>query len=132
MSDHVNRNAQRIYHILEQAASIRHRLAGLTAEELFANQDKTEATLYGLMVIGEAVRAMDDAFKASYPDIPWRSIVGMRNFIVHEYEGIDYDEVWKAASVQLPALVPRLIEIYRAFEYPEDFTPPPPPMEVEP
>ena len=72
---------------------------------------------------------MDDEFKATHPDIPWRSIVGMRNFIVHEYEEIDYDLVWQAVSVDLPAMTPRLVEIYKAFDFPEDFIPPPSPTE---
>ena len=127
MTDRIDRNAQRIYHILQQAATIRRRISGLSAAEFFANTDKTDATLYGLTVIGEAVRAMDDAFKAAHPDIPWRAIVGMRNFIVHEYEGIDYSRVWETVTESLPSIVPLLVEIYNAFEFPPDFTPPPPP-----
>ena len=125
MSGHVDRNMQRVYHILEQAVAMKRRIGGMTADELFANEDKTDAVLYGLMVVGEAVRAMDDDFKDAHPDMPWKAIVGMRNFIVHEYEEIDYGLVWKAISIDLPTLTPRLEEIYEAFEFPDDFTPPP-------
>lgn len=126
MTDRIDRNAQRIYHILRQAATIRRRIFGLSAAEFFANTDKTDATLYGLTVIGEAVRAMDDAFKTAHPEIP-RAIVGMRSFIVHEYEGIDYSRVWETVTESLPAIVPHLLAIYNAFDFPSDFTPPPPP-----
>ena len=51
----------------------------------------------------------------------------MRNFIVHEYEGIDYSRVWETVTESLPAIVPRLVEIYTTFDFPSDFTPPPPP-----
>ena len=126
---YVDRNAQRIYHILQQAVSIRRRIEGLTKDEFLADIDKTEATLHGLTVIGEAVRAMDDDFKAKYPDVPWQPIIGTRNFIVHEYEEIDYGIVWDVISRDLPNLTPRLVEIYNAFEFPHDFTPPPLPTE---
>jgi len=129
MREYIDKNVQRIYHILQQAVTIRRRIDGLSKEGFLADVDKTEATLHGLTVIGEAVRAMDDEFKAAHPDIPWRSIVGMRNFIVHEYEEIDYDLVWQAVSVDLPAMTPRLVEIYKAFDFPEDFIPPPSPTE---
>ena len=125
MKEYIDRNAQRIYHILQQAVAIRRRIDGLNQAAFFDNIDKTEATLYCLTVIGEAVRAMDDSFKSSHPDVPWRSIVGMRNFIVHEYEEIDYDKVWRVITVDLPALTPRLEEIYKEFKYPADFEPPP-------
>ena len=128
MTGYVDRNAQRIYHILQQAATIRDRIAGLNMDELVANADKMAATLYSLTVIGEAVRAMDEDFKSAHPDIPWRSIVGMRNFLVHEYEEVVYGKVWKVASEELPALVPRLVQIYNSFEYPPDFSPPPSPI----
>lgn len=53
------------------------------------------------MVIGEAVRAMDDNFKDAHPEIPWRSTIRMRKFIVHEYEEIDCE------LVQLTSVSPR-------------------------
>ena len=127
MNDYVDKNAQRVYHILQQTVTIRHRIQGLTKEEFLADVDKTEATLYGLTVIGEAVRAMDDSFKSAHREIPWQSIVGMRNFIVHEYEGVNFEIVWRVVSEDLPELTPRLEEIYNSFTYPADFTPPPPP-----
>lgn len=127
MNDHIDRNAQRLFHLLEQAASVKRRIAGLTKEDFLADSDKSELIQYSLMIMGEAVRAMDEAFKAAHPEIPWRSIVGMRNFIVHEYDDIDYDEIWKSASQDLPALTPRLERIYNSFTYPPDFTPPPAP-----
>lgn len=127
MNDHIDRNAQRLFHLLEQAASVKRRIAGLTKEDFLADSDKSELIQYSLMIMGEAVRAMDEAFKAAHPEIPWRSIVGMRNFIVHEYDDVDYDEIWKSASQDLPALTPSLERIYNSFTYPPDFTPPPAP-----
>ena len=129
MKEYIDKNVQRIYHILQQSVTIRRRINGLTKDDFLNDIDKTEATLHGLTVIGEAVRAMDDDFKAAHSDVPWRSIVGMRNFIVHEYEEIDYDLVWKAVSIDLPAITPRLEEIYKAFDFPDDFIPPPAPTE---
>jgi uncharacterized protein with HEPN domain len=129
MKTYVDRNAQRIYHILQQAVTIRRRIEGLTKDEFLSDINKTEATLYGLTVIGEAVRAMDDGFKTAHPDVPWQSVVGMRNFIVHEYDGIDYDIVWNVISHDLPEMTPRLVAIYNAFEFPDDFIPPPSPTE---
>ena len=131
MKAYVDRNAQRIYHILQQTVAIRRRIEGLAKDDFLSDIDKTEATLYGLTVIGEAVRAMDDDFKASHTDVPWQSIIGLRNFIVHEYDGVDYDIVWNVISHDLPELTPKLVEIYKAFEFPDDFVPPPSPTEED-
>lgn len=44
-----------------------------------------DAILRNLAVIGEAVRALPTATLASMPDVPWTSIAGLRNIVVHEY-----------------------------------------------
>ena len=44
-----------------------------------------DAILRNLAVIGEAVRALPTATISSMPDVPWTSIAGLRNIVVHEY-----------------------------------------------
>lgn len=44
-----------------------------------------DAVLYNLVVIGEAVNALPSDLIAARPDIPWRDVVDMRNFLSHEY-----------------------------------------------
>lgn len=44
-----------------------------------------DAVLYNLVVIGEAVNALPAAVTAAEPDVPWRDVVDMRNFLSHEY-----------------------------------------------
>ncbi|MFZ4894987.1 DUF86 domain-containing protein [Plantibacter sp. Mn2098] len=48
-----------------------------------------DAVLRNLAVIGEAVRALQDGEKDFAPEIPWASIAGLRNVVVHEYFRID-------------------------------------------
>lgn len=50
-----------------------------------------DAVLRNLAVIGEAVRALPDEFKRAYPQIPWPSIAGLRNVVVHEYFRVNPD-----------------------------------------
>ena len=48
-----------------------------------------DAVLRNLAVIGEAVRALPDQVKTREPDVPWASIAGLRNVVVHEYFRVD-------------------------------------------
>ena len=50
-----------------------------------------DAVLRRLAVIGEAVEALPDLFKAEYPDTPWASIAGLRNVVVHGYFRVNHD-----------------------------------------
>ena len=50
-----------------------------------------DAILRNLAVIDEAVRALPEETTESMPDIPWSSIAGLRNIVIHEYFRVDPD-----------------------------------------
>jgi uncharacterized protein with HEPN domain len=60
--------------------------------------------VHHLMIIGEAVRAIDPAVRANYPAVPWRQIAGMRNILVHDYFRINQEIVWETVERHLPPL----------------------------
>jgi uncharacterized protein with HEPN domain len=57
---------------------------------------------------GEAARSISQALRAAYPGIPWTSVIAMRNLLVHEYFGVDIEEVWSTAVNDLPLLRPEV------------------------
>jgi uncharacterized protein with HEPN domain len=62
-----------------------------------------------LEILGEALnrlRREDPETAARVPGLD--KIVGMRNIIAHEYGEIDYEILWRAATVGVPALIPVL------------------------
>lgn len=61
-----------------------------------------------LLNIGEYSTHLSSGYKAKYPDIPWKEIIGMRTQLAHSYHLIDADIIWNAASVSVPALVKAL------------------------
>lgn len=50
----------------------------------------------------------DETFTNSHPEIPWRSMKGMRNRIAHGYFEINLDTVWETIQTALPDLVRQL------------------------
>lgn len=60
--------------------------------------------VHHVQIIGEASRALSQELRQKYSRVPWSAIVGMRNILVHDYFGIDLDEVWSVAARDLPAL----------------------------
>jgi len=60
--------------------------------------------VHHLQIVGEAVRGLSDETRLQRPDIPWLQIAAMRNILVHDYFGIDLNEVWSAAERDLPPL----------------------------
>ena len=73
--------------------------------ETFAKDTKlVEACVFNLSQIGELCHAVDDGFAAAHQDIPWAEIYGLRNRIVHDYEGVNLILVWEIISEDIPEL----------------------------
>lgn len=78
------------------------------------------AVVHKLVIIGEAAARISEGLVRRYPQIPWPQIVAFRNILVHAYFGIDWNEVWKAAKVDCPALSVQIVGILATeFKEPE-------------
>jgi uncharacterized protein with HEPN domain len=64
--------------------------------------------LHQLTVIGEAVKWLSCELRGRHPEIPWTLIAGMRDGLIHGYDAVDEDEVWKTATVDVPDLLLRV------------------------
>lgn len=93
-----------LIHILQEIEYLTGEAAGLTFEQLTADETRKRAFVRSIEVIGEAVKNLPDAVKGQYPDIPWRKIAGMRDKLIHFYFGVDYRLVWSVIQDELPVL----------------------------
>jgi uncharacterized protein with HEPN domain len=84
----------------------------ISFDEFASNFMLTEACLYNLQVIGEAVSNLPMEIKEEYKDIPWSLIKGTRNRLIHEYFGTDIQVIWNIIEHELPLLLPELQKIY--------------------
>ena len=72
-----------------------------------------DSVIRNLEIIGEATKNLPADLRKSSPKVPWRSITGMRNVLIHEYFGVDLDIVWKVVVQRLPVLK-RHLSVIRA------------------
>ena len=63
------------------------------------------ACVFNLSQIGELVSRLGDDFTEKHTHIPWRKMKGLRNKIVHDYEGIQYNIVWEVITDFLPQFI---------------------------
>jgi len=90
--------------ILDSIQDIESFVEGMTLE-LFSKDKKTiNAVVRSLEVIGEATKNIPNAVKEKYPDIPWKKMAGMRDKMIHEYFGIDFEMLWKTVKEDIPPL----------------------------
>jgi len=95
----------RVYlaHILECIQKIERFTAG-GRERFLADELVQDAVLRNFEVIGEAAKRLDDAYRAAHPEIPWRSLAGLRDVLIHQYEGVELERVWAIVEGDLPGL----------------------------
>jgi uncharacterized protein with HEPN domain len=88
-------------HILIEAAFILDSCQGLSKEQFINDPMLTRAVVRSLEIIGEATKNLSDEFKQKYSEIPWRQMAGMRDKLIHDYFGVDYDVVWNVITQEI-------------------------------
>jgi uncharacterized protein with HEPN domain len=75
-------------------------------EDAFLKDEKTKsAVIHQMLIIGEAVKRLTEVFREMYHDIPWKPMARMRDRLIHQYDAVDWDEVWRTASIDVPQLL---------------------------
>jgi len=91
-------------HILDEVRYLQAQSAGLDAVAFQSDPTLRRAFVRSLEVIGEAAKHVSEPSRARHPDIPWRAMAGMRDRVVHDYLGVDYEIVWDVVRNKIPAL----------------------------
>lgn len=101
---------------MESIAHIEQYMDGITREQFFSSAQLQDAVIRRLLVIGEASKNLPPELRARYAAIPWNSIAGMRNVLIHEYFGTDTDVVWVTATQDLPVFKQPIVKILSELE----------------
>ncbi|MGN0852935.1 MAG: DUF86 domain-containing protein [Kiritimatiellia bacterium] len=120
----VVKNAQRLHHIILAVQRIRRSMSGVTWETFATNEDKQGNVVRCLEVIGEASNHVAEEIRNANPGIPWASIIGMRNNLVHGYNEVNYRLVWRTVQNDLRVLEETIPQIIGKLPLPSDFVPP--------
>jgi uncharacterized protein with HEPN domain len=99
-----NRDTATLLDIEQAAQKILRYKQGLDKAD-FMEDDKTQsASVFQLLILGEAVKRLSQDFRTQHSGIPWSLIAGMRDNLI-EYDDIDWDEVWNTANSDIPKLL---------------------------
>lgn len=97
-----------VRHIVVEADYLVGRSAGLSFGAFVTDDTLRRAFVRSLEIIGEAARKIPEDFRVAHPDVEWRAMAGMRDRLIHEYFGVDFELVWDVVQTHIPELRARL------------------------
>ena len=97
-------NRAYLSHIQEAIESIEEYLENVTYHKFTSSKMIIDAVVRELEIVGEASNNLSDEFRKKHPEILWRKMKNMRNFLIHEYFGVNTKIVWSTCKEDLPKL----------------------------
>jgi uncharacterized protein with HEPN domain len=99
--------------ILETIAAAQQFTMGMSFEDFEADQKTVFAVTRAIEIVGEATKNIPPNLRESYPQIPWKSITGMRDKVIHHYFGINIQVLWDTVQQDFPTLEPVIAQILK-------------------
>lgn len=106
-----------LQHILDETTYIMTSSTSLDKTKFVQDETLKRAYVRSIEVIGEAVKQLPDGLRQKYDAIEWRAMAGMRDRLIHNYFGVDYDIVWDVVVNKIPTLDAEIRLIFEQ-EYP--------------
>lgn len=106
-----SRGTEYLRHILDEVDYLIETSAPLCRERFLGDETLRRAFVRSLTIIGEATKKLPAEVTGAHPEIEWRAMAGMRDRLVHDYFGVDYELVWDVVSTKIPSLRDRIQEL---------------------
>lgn len=103
-------DADRVTDSLDAVTKIKARMI-VSLDAFQADEMLQVWVIHYLQVIGEAARGVSQSIAGRRPEVPWAQIVALRNILVHEYFGLNMEQVWNMVIEDLPALEAQVLQI---------------------
>ena len=94
--------------------------SGYDYKEFSEDMKLIDACVFNLSQIGELCKLIDAEYEAKHPQIPWRQMYGLRNRIVHDYEGVNLQLIWEIITEDLPGLKQELDKLSKSSNQKKD------------
>lgn len=104
----------RVQHMLDYAREASDMAQGRVRADLDTDRMFNLALVRLVEVVGEAASWVESDFRALHPQVPWRDIVATRNRLIHQYDQVDLDTIWRIVQDDIPPLVAQLNAIIAA------------------
>ena len=100
----MRRDRDALHDILDSARLIERYTAGLDREAFDRDVATQDAVIRRFEIIGEATKRLSPELRGRHQGVPWRAMASMRDRVIHGYDTVDLEMVWKTVKEDLPPL----------------------------
>ena len=98
------RDKGRLEDIIEYSNNVSMLIEGFDFDKLVADKRTYYSVMKNVEVVGEAAYMLTKAFKRAHPEIPWKTVQGMRHVLVHDYANVVSATLYDTAVNDIPVL----------------------------
>ena len=91
--------------IQHACTQIQEYVSGMTIEAFRADRKTFDAVVRNLEIIGEGAKRISEQLRRRMPDVEWKRIAGLRDSLIHNYFGVDFDIIWEITTTKVPLLL---------------------------
>ena len=113
----VQDDAAYLQHIRDAILRIQEYLEDIEETDFYKNHLVQGGVIRQLEIIGEATKRLSLSLREQYNNIPWTDIAGMRDKLIHNYLGVDLEQVWLTAKDDIPNLKTAVNEILKTRDF---------------
>lgn len=102
-----------LHYISDAIVNIESYISNINEDDFYKNKLIQDAVVRNLEIIGEAAKRIPEIVKQKYSNIEWKKISGMRDVLIHDYLGVDFERVWMVIKNRIPELKKEIDDILK-------------------
>jgi len=103
-------------HVRDAMKKVMKYLENKNKEEFIKNEILQDAVIRQLEIMGEAVKNLSLRIILDNPQIPWKGMAGLRDVLIHGYDKVNLEIIWKIAREDVPKTFKKIEDLIATFE----------------